>query len=148
MNLLAGKTAVITGGGRGLGSAIATSMAAEGAHAVVVDRNGDAASDVVAQIHASGGSASAEILDIGDREAVMAFGGHMLDRYDRIDVLVNNAGIAPRIRPQDPDQMQKWDQVISVNLTGGSACRALVAPVTGLSAGRRPAGPVHGLEDL
>jgi NAD(P)-dependent dehydrogenase (short-subunit alcohol dehydrogenase family) len=118
MALLAGKTAVITGGARGLGSVIATGLAAEGAHAIVVDRNSEAASDIVARINASGGSASSEILDIGDREAVMAFGGRMLDRYERINVLVNNAGIAPRIRPQDPDQMQKWDQVVSVNLTG------------------------------
>ena len=118
MALLAGKTVVITGGGRGLGSVIATGMAAEGAHVVVVDRNSEAASDIVSQIEASGGSAASEVLDIGDREAVMAFGGRMLDRYERIDVLVNNAGIAPRIRPRDPDQMEKWDQVISVNLTG------------------------------
>lgn len=117
MALLAGKTAVITGGARGLGSAIATAMASEGAHIVVVDRNSDAASDIVAQINASGGSASSEALDISDRDAVMTFRQRIMDRYERIDVLVNNAGIAPRIRPQDPDQMQKWDQVVSVNLT-------------------------------
>ena len=74
MALLSGKTAIITGGARGLGSAIATAMAAEGAHAVVVDRNSEAASELVAQIKASGGSATSEILDIGDREAVKAFG--------------------------------------------------------------------------
>lgn len=118
MALLAGKTAVITGGARGLGSAIAMGLAAEGAHTIVVDRNGEAATDIVARIEATGGSATPEVLDISDREAVMAFGGRMLHRYERIDVLVNNAGIAPRIRPRDPDQMQKWDQVISVNLTG------------------------------
>lgn len=117
MALLAGKTAVITGGARGLGSAIATAMAAEGAHIVVVDRNSDAASDIVDQIEASGGSATAEPLDISHRDAVTAFGRRMIERHARIDVLVNNAGIAPRIRPQDPDQMEKWDQVVSVNLT-------------------------------
>lgn len=117
MALLAGKTAVITGGARGLGAAIATAMAAEEAHVVVVDRNSDAALELVAQINGSGGSATPEILDIGDREAVKAFGDRMLDRYERIDVLVNNAGIAPRIRPQDHDQMEKWDQVVSINLT-------------------------------
>jgi NAD(P)-dependent dehydrogenase (short-subunit alcohol dehydrogenase family) len=115
---LSGKTAVVTGGGRGLGSAISTAMAAEGAHVLVVDRNREAADNVVAQIKASGGSAAAETLDISDREAVMAFGGRMVERYGKIDVLVNNAGIAPRIRPNDPDQMQKWDEVIKVNLTG------------------------------
>jgi NAD(P)-dependent dehydrogenase (short-subunit alcohol dehydrogenase family) len=117
MALLAGKTAVITGGARGLGAAIATSMAAEKAHVVVVDRNSDAALELVAHINGSGGSASPEILDIGDRDAVKAFGERMLGQYQQIDVLVNNAGIAPRIRPQDPDQMDKWDQVVSINLT-------------------------------
>ena len=70
MDRLSGKTAVVTGGGRGLGSAIATAMAAEGAHVLVVDRNGAAANDIVLQIKASGGSASAETLDIIDHEAV------------------------------------------------------------------------------
>ncbi|HUA23392.1 MAG TPA: SDR family NAD(P)-dependent oxidoreductase [Steroidobacteraceae bacterium] len=118
MTRLAGKTVVVTGGGRGLGSAISTAMAAEGAHVLVVDRNREAADDIVAQIRASGGSAAAETLDISDREAVIAFGGRVVQQYGKIDVLVNNAGIAPRIRPGDPDQMQKWDQVIKVNLTG------------------------------
>jgi len=118
MDRLSGKTAVVTGGGRGLGSAIATAMAAEGAHVLVVDRNGAAANDIVLQIKASGGSASAETLDIIDHEAVLAFGERMVEQYGKIDVLVNNAGIAPRIRPGDPDQMEKWDQVIDVNLSG------------------------------
>ena len=118
MARLSGKTAVVTGGGRGLGSSISTAMAAEGAHVVVVDKNTEAADVIVAQIKASGGSASAETLDISDREAVMAFGGRMVEQYGTIDVLVNNAGIAPRIRPKDLDQMQKWEEVISVNLTG------------------------------
>jgi NAD(P)-dependent dehydrogenase (short-subunit alcohol dehydrogenase family) len=118
MNRLAGKTAVVTGGGRGLGSAISTALAAEGAHVLVVDRNREAADVIVAQIKGSGGSASAETLDISDREAVMAFGSRLLERYGKIDVLVNNAGIAPRIRLKDPNQMQMWDQVIGVNLTG------------------------------
>jgi len=118
MTRLTGKTAVVTGGGRGLGSAIATGMAAEGAHVIVVDRNREAADDIVAQIKAAGGSASAETLDIGDREAVMAFGSRMLAQHGKIDVLVNNAGIAPSVKLDDPNLMQKWDQVINVNLNG------------------------------
>jgi NAD(P)-dependent dehydrogenase (short-subunit alcohol dehydrogenase family) len=118
MDLLSGKTAVVTGGGGGLGSAISTALAAEGAHVVVIDRFADAAEQVAGKIVASGGSASAETLDIGDREAVMAFGARISEQYGRIDVLVNNAGISPRSRPGDPDQMQKWDEVISINLTG------------------------------
>lgn len=118
MTRLSGKTAVVTGGGRGLGSAIATGMAAEGAHVIVVDRNREAADDIVAQVKAAGGSASAETLDIGDREGVMAFGSRMLAQYGKIDVLVNNAGIAPSVKLDDPNLMQKWDQVINVNLNG------------------------------
>ncbi|WP_320838647.1 SDR family NAD(P)-dependent oxidoreductase [Zhongshania sp.] len=118
MSKLTGKTAIVTGGGRGLGSAISTAMAAEGAHVLVVDRNSEAADDIVAKIMASGGSASAEILDISDREAVKAFGDRMLKQYGQIDVLVNNAGIAPIVKLTDPNLMQLWDQTINVNLTG------------------------------
>lgn len=117
MTQLSGKTAVVTGGGRGLGSSIVTALAAAGAHVVVVDRNMDAAEECVAKVKASGGSAAAEILDISDRVAVNAFGARMLEQYGKVDVLVNNAGIAPRIRPHHPDQAEKWDQVINVNLT-------------------------------
>ena len=118
MAQLAGKTAVVTGGGGGLGSAISTVLAAEGAHVLVVDRYTEAAEKMAKEIVASGGSASAETLDIGDREAVMAFGARTVEEYGVIDVLVNNAGISPRSRPGDPDQMQRWDEVLSVNLTG------------------------------
>lgn len=118
MSRLSGKTAIVTGAGRGLGSAISAALAEEGAHVLVVDRNSEAADEMVAQIRGSGGSASAEILDISDRNGVMVFGARVAEQYGEVDVLVNNAGIAPRIRPDDPDQMQKWDQVINVNLTG------------------------------
>src|SRR5258706_8963459 len=118
MARLIGKTAVVTGGGRGLGSSISTALAAEGAHVLVVDRNREAADDIVAQIKASGGSAAAETLDISDREAVLAFGSCMLEQYGKIDVLVNNAGIAPMVKLNDPNLMQMWDQIIGVNLTG------------------------------
>jgi NAD(P)-dependent dehydrogenase (short-subunit alcohol dehydrogenase family) len=128
MGRLSGKTAVVTGGGRGLGSAISTAMAAEGAHVLVVDRNREAADDIVARIKASSGSASAETLDISDREAVMAFGGRMVAQYGKIDVLVNNAGIAPRIRLDDPNLMQMWDQVIDVNLSGQFAMTVALLP--------------------
>jgi len=118
MSKLSGKTAVVTGGGRGLGSAIATALAAEGAHVLVVDRNREAADEIVAHIKAAGGAASAETLDVSDRAAVMAFGGRMFEQYGKIDVLVNNAGIAPIVKLSDPNLMQMWDQIIGINLTG------------------------------
>ena len=118
MTQLAGKTAVVTGGGGGLGAAISTALAAEGAHVVVVDRDTEAAEQAAASITASGGSAAAETLDIADGDAVMAFGARTSQHYGAIDVLVNNAGISPRSRPGDPDQREKWAQILDVNLTG------------------------------
>lgn len=101
-----------------MGSAIATALGSEGAHVLVVDRNAEPAAEVVAQIVAAGGSASAETLDIGDREAVTAFGARVVEEHPTIDVLVNNAGISPRSRPKDADQAEVWDQIVNVNLTG------------------------------
>jgi NAD(P)-dependent dehydrogenase (short-subunit alcohol dehydrogenase family) len=118
MARLSGKTAVVTGGGGGLGAAIATAMAAEGAHVVVVDRDSVPAGEVVEGIVASGGSAVAVALDIGDRAAVMAFGERLVAEHGTIDVLVNNAGISPRSRPEDPDQAERWDEIVNINLTG------------------------------
>jgi NAD(P)-dependent dehydrogenase (short-subunit alcohol dehydrogenase family) len=118
MTRLSGKTAVVTGGGSGLGSAIATALAAEGAHVLVVDRHAEPAEEVVGQITAAGGSAAAETLDIGDREAVTAFGARVVEQYGTLDVLVNNAGISPRSRPEDPDQSERWDEIVRINLTG------------------------------
>lgn len=118
MARLSGKTALVTGGGGGLGAAISTALAAEGAHVLVVDRLVDAADGVVKTIVEAGGSAEAHELDIADREAVRAFGARVLERHERVDVLVNNAGVSPRIREADADVAEKWDQVLDVNLTG------------------------------
>ncbi|MGQ0696797.1 MAG: SDR family NAD(P)-dependent oxidoreductase [Panacagrimonas sp.] len=128
MSRLAGKTAVVTGGGRGLGSAISTAFAAEGAHVLVVDRNREAADVIVTQIKAAGGSAAAETLDVSDREAVAAFGARMVEQFGKIDVLVNNAGIAPMVKLHDPNLMQLWDQTIDVNLSGQFAITVALLP--------------------
>lgn len=118
MTRLSGKTALVTGGGGGLGAAISTALAAEGAHVLVVDRFVDAADGVVKAIAETGGSAEAHELDIADREAVVAFGARVLEQHERVDVLVNNAGVSPRIRENDPDVAERWDQVLDINLTG------------------------------
>lgn len=118
MHLLPEKIAVVTGAGRGLGAAIAEGMAAEGAHVIVVDMDGVATKSVADKIQKAGGKATAEQLDISERENVMLFGQKIIDRFGTIDILVNNAGISPRVRLDDPNLMDKWDQVINVNLNG------------------------------
>lgn len=118
MTRLTGKTALVTGGGGGLGAAIATALAGEGAHVLVVDRFVDAADEVVKEITEAGGSAEGHVLDIGDREAVFAFGADVLEHHGNVDVLINNAGVSPRIREDDPEVAEKWEKVLDVNLTG------------------------------
>jgi len=118
INQLTNKNAVVTGAGRGLGAAIAKGLAAEGAHVLVVEMDPIAADTVVSEIKSAGGSAAAAVLDISDRKAVMTFGERIAIEYGTIDVLVNNAGISPRVKLEDPNLMQMWDKVIDVNLNG------------------------------
>lgn len=118
MPLLDGKNALITGAGRGLGAEMARHFAREGARVVVVDIDGDAAAGVAADIVAQGGTARAETLDISVRANVLAFAELYSGDLGPIDVLVNNAGICPHAKLDDPDLIEKWDRVIDVNLRG------------------------------
>lgn len=116
MTLLSGKTAVITGAARGLGLAIAKGFAYQGAHVLMLDRDSDAVTEAAAEITTAGGSAEPIVLDIGQRDAVLAFGREISARFGRIDVLVNNAGISPRVRLDDDNLMEMWNRVIDINL--------------------------------
>lgn len=118
MNLLSGKMAIVTGAARGLGFEIARGLAAEGAKVLICDRDRAATVAAVETLTGLGHTAEGEALDITDREAVFAFGASVRERFGDIDVLVNNAGVAPKVPLDDPDLMQKWDQVIDINLNG------------------------------
>jgi len=116
MTLLSGKTAVVTGAARGLGLAIAKGFADQGAHVLMVDRDADAVNQAAAAITAAGGSAEPVALDVSLRDEVLAFGHQIGTRFGKIDVLVNNAGISPRVRLDDDNLMEMWDRVIDINL--------------------------------
>jgi meso-butanediol dehydrogenase / (S,S)-butanediol dehydrogenase / diacetyl reductase len=88
---LDGKTCVITGAGRGIGAAIAQRLAADGANVTVVDLNGDAAEQVAATLDGRGLGIGA---DVADRDAVRGALAQTVDRFGRLDVLFNNAGIS------------------------------------------------------
>ena len=125
----------MTGASRGIGRAIALALAGRGATVVAAAR-GDHAGAVAAEIVAAGGTAEPLALDVTDGDAVTAAVGGIVDRYGRIDVLVNNAGIT---RDQLLLRMKRedWDAVLSTNLTAAFACtQAVLKPMIKQRSGR------------
>ena len=125
--MLEGKTAVVTGAGRGIGRAIALRLAAEGA-TVIVNYNGSAkrAEDVVKEITAGGGHAEAIQCSVSDFESVAAMMDGVIKKYGSIDILVNNAGITKDnllMKMSEGD----FDAVIDTNLKGVFNCMKHVA---------------------
>ncbi|PTQ13379.1 oxidoreductase [Sphingomonas oleivorans] len=115
---LTGKTALVTGGSRSIGAAIAKRLAADGA-AVAITYNGspDKAGEVVAAIEAAGGRALAIQADAGNADAVRAAVGQTVAQLGGIDILVNNAGIAIN-GPVEEIAFADYERMIAVNVTG------------------------------
>lgn len=108
------KVALITGAGSGIGRASAERFAAEGAQVVVVDLKG--AEETVAAIEAAGGEGLALATDVADEGAVGAMAEAALERFGRVDVLMNNAGILDDYLPAADTPTDVWDRVLGVNL--------------------------------
>jgi 3-oxoacyl-[acyl-carrier protein] reductase len=124
---LSDRVAIITGASRGIGRAVALALAAEGAKVVVnYASSSDAAQQVVRAITDAGGSAMALQADVSKLEQVDALFNETLEKFGRVDVLVNNAGITRdtlllRMKPED------WQAVIDLNLTGVFLCTRAVS---------------------
>ncbi|MBC5799577.1 MAG: 3-oxoacyl-ACP reductase FabG [Candidatus Eremiobacteraeota bacterium] len=126
---LLGRVAIVTGGSRGIGSSIARELAASGATVVVnYIRGSEAAAGVVAQIEAAGGSAGTEAGDVSNYEQVGEMFGRIKERYGRLDVLVNNAGIL-RDRTYKKMSITDWHEVIDTNLGSVMNCCHLAVPM-------------------
>ncbi len=124
---LSGQTAIVTGAATGIGEAIACRLARAGATTAVADINEEGAGRVARAISADGGKAFALRIDITDGASVEYAVREALTRTSRIDVLVNNAGIAGRAAPLWEMTETDWQQVVSVNLTGVfHCCRAVI----------------------
>jgi 3-oxoacyl-[acyl-carrier protein] reductase len=108
------KVALITGAGSGIGRASAERFAAEGAQVVVVDLKG--AEETVAAIEAAGGEGLALRTDVADEDAVAAMAEVALERFGKVDVLMNNAGILEDFLPAADTPTSVWDRVLGVNL--------------------------------
>jgi 3-oxoacyl-[acyl-carrier protein] reductase len=112
---LKGKTAIVTGSGRGIGEGIALVLAREGANVVINDRTiTKAAEGVVQKIISSGGKAIAVGADVSKKAEVHAMAAETVKQFGAIDILVNNAGIEgrPCLTPDVPEE--QWDRIMSV----------------------------------
>ena len=127
---LAGRVAIVTGGGQGLGRAYALALAAEGARLVIAERNEARGAAVAAEIGAAGGDACAVATDVADEASTQAMAAAALSRWGQIDILVNNAAIFSTItmRPFDQIPVADWDALMAVNVRGVWLCCKAVAP--------------------
>ncbi|ANU21139.1 gluconate 5-dehydrogenase [Planococcus plakortidis] len=119
MNLfdLTGKTAIVTGGGRGLGAQIAEGFAEAGANVVLCSRKVEACEEVAKQLEAKGVKTLALACDVTDPQDVRAVVEKTVEAFGTIDILVNNSG-ASWGAPVSEMPLEAWDKVMAVNVTG------------------------------
>ena len=125
---LAGKVAIITGGGRGIGRAVALAFSREGARVVVTSRTQAEIEEVVERISSGGGEAIAVQADVSSEEDVARMVSQTVDRFQRLDILVNNAGVIHPYRSVVDMTLAEWNHVLAVNLTGAFLCARAVLP--------------------
>jgi len=122
---LQNKVAIITGGGRGIGKAIALTLAHEGANIVVISRTKSELEAVADQAREMGRTALAIPTDVTEKAQVQAMAKQTLDRFGRIDMLVNNAGTAIH-NPVIDIREEDWDLIMDINLKGVFLCSQAV----------------------
>ena len=128
MGRLEDKTAIVTGGARGIGRGIVEALASEGADVAVVDvlERGEAAS-VLAQVEGAGRRGIYVRADVSEEDGVRGMVGTVLRAFGRIDVLVNNAGVLSQC-PVEEMPAEEWDRVLGVNLRGTFLCCRFALP--------------------
>src|SRR5215207_4798526 len=128
MSKLAGKVAVVTGSGRGLGAAIATRYAQEGAKVVVTDIDGANATAVTERIKTAGGEAIAVTTDVSKQDEVDALIAATLDAFGGLHVMLNNAGmVRDAVKHVLEADVEFFDSVIAANLRGHYLCSVAAA---------------------
>jgi 2-dehydro-3-deoxy-L-rhamnonate dehydrogenase (NAD+) len=124
------KVAVVTGAARGIGHATAEALARAGMAVVLADRDPSAAEEAAAGLRDAGHAALAVEVDVSQRASVEAMVAAALDRFGRIDVLVNNAGIAGRAAPLLEVTDADWDEMLAVDLKSVYlCCQAVLRPM-------------------
>lgn len=116
------KVAIVTGGGRGIGKAIALAFAAEGATVVVAARTRSKLEETVKEIESKGGRAKAIQTDVSDEKQVQQMVAQTVDGYGQIDILVNNSGIGGPTANVVDLKLEDWNEALAIDLTGSMLC--------------------------
>ena len=134
MKLFAGRTAMVTGAGKNMGKEIALSFARNGANVIVCDYNEENAKQTASEVTALGVGAIAAICDVRDREKIFSYVAEAIERFGKIDYLINNAGGSAKLLGKDKltnfvdAEPSTLDFVIDVNLKGSMHCAQAVLP--------------------
>lgn len=136
MRRFEGRTALITGAGRGVGAATARRLASEGAKVLLTDLEGERAEQAAAKIRADGGQVEAMACDVADRIAVEATVGHAVRRFGSLDVLVNNAySCSPDTPCVEEQQDHTWERDLNICLSGAFRCARAAMPYLAAAGG-------------
>jgi NAD(P)-dependent dehydrogenase (short-subunit alcohol dehydrogenase family) len=134
---LAGRIALVTGASRGIGAATALALAKAGAHVVAVARTVGGLEELDDAIRAVGGTATLVPLDLTDTDGIIRLAAALLERYQRLDILIGNAGLVGPSSPLDHVQPKDWDAVMALNVTANwHLIRAMDALLRRSDAGR------------
>ncbi|MFZ1922859.1 MAG: SDR family NAD(P)-dependent oxidoreductase [Xanthobacteraceae bacterium] len=137
MKSLADRIALVTGATRGIGRAVTLALAREGAHVVATGRTQGALEEIDDAVRSAGSSATLVPLDIRDYPGIYRLATAIDERYQRLDVLVGNAGVVGQRSPVDHIDPQNWDEVMAVNVTANwHLLRAMNALLRRSDAGR------------
>ncbi|HGM5549934.1 TPA: SDR family oxidoreductase [Pseudomonas putida] len=117
MSNIHNKVVLITGASSGIGEAAARLIASKGAHVVLGARRTERLDQLVSEIQAAGGSASARALDVTDLQSMQAFVTFAKAQYGKVDVIINNAGVMP-LSPLASLKVNEWNQMLDVNVRG------------------------------
>ncbi|MCB8881084.1 glucose 1-dehydrogenase [Acidisoma cellulosilytica] len=118
---LSGRVALVTGGNGGIGLAMARGLAQAGADVVITGRDAEKGKAAVASLEALGGRAAFLAGDLAEAEDCKGLADKAADRFDRLDILINNAGIVARKRPEALT-LEEWNQVLATNLSSAFLC--------------------------
>lgn len=123
-----GKVSIITGGGQGIGRAIALRFSEEGAMVMVAGRTKENLERVAGEIRKQGGRALVSVTDVADEQMVEKMVAETINEFGALDILVNNSGIAGPTAPVVGIRRKDWDETMAINLTGAFLCAKHALP--------------------